>query len=285
VQVLAGERRVALGLVVAAGGFVVTKASALGPTEKLACVAGGVRISAVVIGTDESNDLALLRADARELPAVEWAEATPRAGALLATPNGSGAVLAAGILSSAPYLRSRERGYLGIELHQEASPPRIRTVQAETAAAAAGLAAEDVILGLDGEEFPTRRELISALGTRRPGTPVVLRIERDGQELELDAVLRADRRAERSTQEALWGPLSEVRTGFGTVLQHDTVLAPEDCGGPVVGLDGLVVGVNIARAGRVETLALPPSTIRDAVVRILRAASAAEAAVDGARDR
>ena len=45
------------------------------------------------------------------------------------------------------------------------------------------------------------------------------------------------------------------------VLQHDTVLRPNQCGGPVVNLDGQAVGVNIARAGRVASYALPASVV------------------------
>jgi serine protease Do len=40
-------------------------------------------------------------------------------------------------------------------------------------------------------------------------------------------------------------------------FQHDTVLRPADCGGPIVDLDGRVIGFNIARAGRTESYALP----------------------------
>ena len=40
------------------------------------------------------------------------------------------------------------------------------------------------------------------------------------------------------------------------------VLDPHNCGGPVVDLDGKVLGVSIARAGRVETWILPSETIR-----------------------
>jgi serine protease Do len=57
------------------------------------------------------------------------------------------------------------------------------------------------------------------------------------------------------------GPISLRRTNFPNVLQHDTVLQPEQCGGPVVDLDGNVVGINIARAGRVESYAVPAETI------------------------
>ena len=60
-----------------------------------------------------------------------------------------------------------------------------------------------------------------------------------------------------SFQNAMGGALSGRRTGFPMVIQHDTVIRPADCGGPLVDLEGRVLGVNIARAGRVETWALP----------------------------
>ena len=77
--------------------------------------------------------------------------------------------------------------------------------------------------------------------------------------------------AMRSDQESVWGELSEVRSGFQRVLQHDTVLKPEDCGGPVVDLSGMVIGVNVARAGRIETLTLPAEDVQALVERILNA--------------
>jgi serine protease Do len=55
--------------------------------------------------------------------------------------------------------------------------------------------------------------------------------------------------------------LSDKRTGFPNVLQHDTVLSPADCGGPLVDLDGKAVGVNIARAGRTESYAVPTESV------------------------
>jgi serine protease Do len=63
-------------------------------------------------------------------------------------------------------------------------------------------------------------------------------------------------------QNSLGGPLSRRRAGFPLVLQHDTVLNPKECGGPLLNIDGEVVGVNIARAGRVETYALPASVVK-----------------------
>ena len=56
--------------------------------------------------------------------------------------------------------------------------------------------------------------------------------------------------------------LSNRRSGFATFLQHDTVIKPRDCGGPLVDLEGKTVGINIARAGRVESYAIPSELVK-----------------------
>lgn len=83
-------------------------------------------------------------------------------------------------------------------------------------------------------------------------------------------MLGTNNNAAESGQEDVWGDLSDVRSGFQQVLQHDTVLKPADCGGPVVDLNGKVLGVNIARAGRVETLALPATQVQKLVDVLLK---------------
>ncbi len=70
------------------------------------------------------------------------------------------------------------------------------------------------------------------------------------------------------------GRISHRRAGFPQAIQHDTVLTPEMCGGPVVDLSGKAVGVNIARAGRVETYAVPADTVK-LLIRELRGGPAA----------
>src|SRR4029077_19551483 len=62
-------------------------------------------------------------------------------------------------------------------------------------------------------------------------------------------------------QDKMGSKLSDRRGGFPSILQHDTVVQPQDCGGPVIDLDGKAVGINIARAGRTETYAIPSEAI------------------------
>ena len=64
-------------------------------------------------------------------------------------------------------------------------------------------------------------------------------------------------------QDRMGSQLSDRRGGFPMILQHDTVLKPSDCGGPLVDLDGKAVGINISRAGRVETYAIPSESVRE----------------------
>ena len=60
-----------------------------------------------------------------------------------------------------------------------------------------------------------------------------------------------------------------IRTGgFPTILQHDSVLRPTDCGGPLVDLDGRALGINIARAGRTESYAVPAEIVKPLVEKL-----------------
>ena len=69
-------------------------------------------------------------------------------------------------------------------------------------------------------------------------------------------------------QEDIGGRLSKRRTGFPLALQHDTVLQPNQCGGPLVDLDGQVVGINIARASRVASYALPAAVVKPVLEKL-----------------
>ena len=120
------------------------------------------------------------------------------------------------------------------------------------------------------------QELRDRIRRCKPGETVSVTVLRGDQELAFTIQLGTNNHAVESGQENVWGELSEVRSGFQTVLQHDTVLLPKQCGGPVVDLSGKVLGVNIARAGRVETLALPAAEVQQLVTRLLQASQPSE---------
>ena len=69
---------------------------------------------------------------------------------------------------------------------------------------------------------------------------------------------------------------SQRADGFDLAIQHDTVLQNWQCGGPLMNLDGKAVGLNIARAGRVASYALPGSVVRPAIARLQAQTAATE---------
>jgi len=111
------------------------------------------------------------------------------------------------------------------------------------------------------------------VGRHDPGEQVKLRISRGGKQRDVAATLgtreMAGHRVMRfNTLNQMGGPLSERRDGFPYVLEHDSVLRPNECGGPLVDLTGEAVGVNIARAGRVNSYAIPAATVQELIVAL-----------------
>ncbi len=283
VDVLSAGSLVALGTVVG-DGLIVTKASLLGLAEAppsggsesdrpdgedatieqpaLAVDQGDRSWPAVVVARSMQHDLALLAAQqgeaAFDLPAIVWADGEPHPGALLACPNGHRLPVAIGILSSRAYRHGR--AFLGVRFAREAL--RIQSLVPDGPSLRAGLQIDDVILAIGERAVDDIVQVREVLAEVLPGAKVSLRIRRAGGEVEMPIELGANQDAPVGGQEPLWGDLSAVRSGFTRVLQHDGILDPADCGGPVVDLEGACVGINIARAGRVETLSAPAREVR-----------------------
>jgi len=273
-----GERRV-LGTCVGRD-LVVTKYSELkaGDSDsdkatELTCKQGKLTWPATLIGFDRPCDLALLRLEKAKLKQVEWQARPPKTGAFLATPDGDKLPLGVGMLAAPPYQHTRARAFLGIRFaNGEDEPAKLDQVVEHGAARAAGLLAGDTVVKFGDEDISESGALRASIGRRQPGDKVTIKVDRDGEILTFEAVLGTNNSPPSSGQEDVWGDLSAVRSGFQQVLQHDTILKPRDCGGPLVDLTGKVVGVNIARAGRVETLALPAATVQELVKKLLQAA-------------
>ena len=57
------------------------------------------------------------------------------------------------------------------------------------------------------------------------------------------------------------GQLSEKTSGYPDAIQHDIPLPPQLCGGPLFNLKGKCIGINVSRAGRTKTYAIPADEI------------------------
>jgi serine protease Do len=279
VRVRGDDKDVALGTVVFADGFILTKASELRGALSVR-LSDGTEYDAKILATHVPTDLAMLKIDVKDLKPVTFIDTKKvPVGNWLASPGPTTDALAVGIVSvqTRPLtdfdaiIDNYNRGYLGITL--ELADPKdkegkvigakISEVTSKGAADKAGVKKNDIVLALNGSKVAGRVALRDSLENSRPGDKVTLRVLRDGEEKEVTATLTSQLQPNRGDiQNAMGSELSGRRTGFPSVLQTDMVVEPKNCGGPVVDLDGNVLGVNIARAGRVETWILPSENIR-----------------------
>jgi serine protease Do len=262
VRVLGDDVQIALGAVVDADGLIVTKASEL--KGKITCAfADGRKFPAELVETSDEYDLALLKIAARDLSPVRWAEEEPFVGSWLATPNHDRIPAAIGVMSNSPRAIPAPLGFLGVGLDNER--PLVIHVYPGMAADKAGLKVSDLVLQAGGVAVRTREELQAQVRRRQPGQTLQLLVKRGQSQFELPVVLgdapTAATNERIEFQNRLGGQLSQRRAGFPLALQHDTVLRPNECGGPLVDLDGQVVALNIARAGRVASFAVPASVV------------------------
>jgi serine protease Do len=274
VQIYCDGERACLGAIIRSDGHIVTKASEL--KGKIECKIPGEprRREAKVVARDAATDLAILKVDAHGLPVVPWStsQALP-VGSWLATTGLSQDPISVGVVSVSARRILPPQAALGIQLDSSGDVARIASVARGLPAEKAGLKDGDIIRQVDGEEIKGRTHLQQTIKSRQPGDKVSLVIERDRKPITVEATLGSmtdlvrDERAE--FQNALGGELSDRRTGFPMAIQHDSVLRPSECGGPVVGIDGKAVGLNIARAGRVESYALPASVVKETVDKLL----------------
>lgn len=255
----------AYGVVAADEGLVVTKASELEgiPQEDIRCVfADGRELETLPVAVDEIFDLALLRVAANDLTPANWSEAVPTVGAFLVTPLGASSPPRVGVLSVEERHQGRSRAFMGVTLADRAGGAAVGSVVARSAADEAGLRVGDVIVVADGSPIGDTAALQAELGRKAPGDPILLVLRRGDQRLLRRIVLgeREEVPTNRRTR-AIMGDVSRRNTDFPGVVQHDTVLVPNQCGGPVVDVSGRVVGVNIARSSRVESYLVPTRTV------------------------
>ena len=263
VRLHVGEDEVALGTIVTPDGKVLTKASEI--DGELRCqLPDGREVAARLIAKDTDWDVALVQVDAKDLTVIRWApDSALIPGRLLLSTGVDEDPLAFGVVSSTPRRVRGGSGYLGVTLGAGPDGAHITTVSEDSAAAAAGMKDGDVVIRVGDHEITDRNDLIRAIQERDSGETIELEVRRGDEVHELSATLgsrstgnpRPGRGGRRNG--SIEGEQSQVRVGFKEALQHDSVLRPQDCGGPLIGLDGRAVALNIARAGRISTYAIP----------------------------
>jgi serine protease Do len=186
----------------------------------------------------------------------------------LASPSNSSDRLAVGVVSVAERQVARSPGVLGVLIDDLEAGATVRQVMPGSGAAAAGIKAGDVITHIAAEPVGRLAELQAAVRKHRVGDVVQVTGKRADETLEMSVRLGMPENSLGGDPTRVTGALSGRRDDFPAAIQHDTVLRPTDCGGPVVDLAGRVIGINVARADRTGSYVLPSSAVLETLDRI-----------------
>ncbi|MEZ5384430.1 MAG: S1C family serine protease [Prosthecobacter sp.] len=259
-------RAICTATIVGTDGYILTKASEVPELEKVrARLADGRTASLREVHRDVKIDLVLAQAvGITGLKAVSFDPSKGLTlGQWLCSTGDTGREPRLGIVSARRRKIPGAGAALGIRMDDKASKVargvRIIGIASESPAEAAGLREGDVLIKIAGKVVDQFRRVHELVNTRQPGEVIEVHYLRKNKE-ETCRVRLASRTKVLQNWEGedfANGGISLRSDNFPEVLQHDIPLYPTDMGGPVATLEGRVVGINIARADRVTTFALP----------------------------
>ncbi|MDB2685734.1 trypsin-like peptidase domain-containing protein [Mariniblastus sp.] len=266
-----------LGTIVSASGLVVAKLSDLQPPVQTQI--GEDWVDAEVVSFDEKTDLALLqlspKKDMKFVPVqniTNLAEENLIGRLILSVkknPEDSHLEASLGTMMVAPQTfaktSARQQVDLGLVFEKEKDQSSreagmdITRVYPKSLADQSGLRNGDRLVSIDGRDVINETGLKQILAKLVGGQTIRFSILRQGELLSFR--VRLPNRLPLVWDRWGGGPFSGRRFGFGTVIAHDAVIDPSDCGGPVIDLAGNFVGINVSRAMRTTTYAVPAKTV------------------------
>lgn len=264
---------VATGTVVGDGSQVITKWSEISAAAGEIWVEGwdGRTATAKVKGVYPDDDVAVLELDGEKFKAVTWSrEGTPRLGRFMVAASPDGVPFGLGVVAvKERVLKESEQAFLGVEAQvgYQGEGVQVKSLDERGGAKAAGMRERDVILKVGDREIGSAYELRNSLLGYAPGDRVKLSLLRDGRPMEVEVELKQRPRfpgfpeGRLETMRGMGTERSLVRDGFPVAIQTDMRLERAECGGPVVDLDGNVLGMTIARTDRTRSFILSAERI------------------------
>jgi serine protease Do len=265
---------VALAAVVDTNGLALSKASEIKPGKLTCWLATEKEVEAEVVRVDEDEDVALVQVHAPGLKPIAWAPGKVSVGQWAITPGIAETPHAVGIISALPHRVRPRRAYIGVQFDSNSTEPRIEKVYAGLGAEKAGLKVGDIIIGVNSAAVTNRDQVKEALRDFGDGQTIRVKVQREAERFEVEVRMTVPKTGELAAEyysqprTQMTGDLSQRAEGFEQAIEHDTVLPPWLCGGPLVNLDGKAIGLNIARAGRVTTYALPAQLVLRTLERL-----------------
>jgi len=279
--ILDGRKEIGYGVVISADGYILTKASEVLSLKALAVTVDQTNYREVkVLMVDPTWDVALLKVEASGLVPVVYATTSAVPQGTWVVVNGATTRTARRLLAGIVSARIREipasgGAALGVILNPKSKALEVDEVNEKSGAKEAGLQKGDVILSIEGKKIKKIEEIAEVLKDRKAGSTVKITFRRKGEEIAVDVRLAA--RSEMFTDQMdrndqMSGEFSPRRSGFPRVMQHDILGSRTVEGGPLLDLDGRCIGMNIARANRAESFAIPVEDLKEVAGRLMKQA-------------
>ena len=241
--------------------FLITKQSMLGQNPSLALFKN---IPLVILARDKENDLALLEVKQRikggiNLDEISSDTTSISIGKLISTAKADG-TLANSVLGSDIFMLPKisSRPYLGAMVMYNSKPAQFSLINPDSPAGKAGIVVGDELISINKKTIEKASAFAPAIMKFWPGDEITLSYKNANgtttKNLILDGV-----KSPRSNHpvERFEGGKSIRRDGFEKVFSHDANVKPNECGSPTFDLNGIFLGINIARFSRASTLAIP----------------------------
>lgn len=274
-----GRKEAGYGVVISPDGHILAKASEVLEVKSMVVTVDRTTYKgAKILMIDPTWDVALLKVDAQGLVPVNFAPSGNLPQGTWVVVNGATSRTRRRALAGIVSAKTREippdgGAVLGVVLNQEAKELLIDSVNEQSGAWQAGLRKGDVILKIDGKGVNKIEEVGEAMKGKKAGSVAKLTYRRGKEEATIDVRLgvRGEMFNEHlSRNDEMSGDFSPRRSGFPRVMQHDILSSRSEQGGPVLDLDGRCVGMNIARANRAESFAIPVEDLKELAERLMK---------------
>lgn len=267
---LNGRREIAYGVVVSPEGHVLTKASEIAGVSNLSLRVGQQAYAdAKVVAVDDEWDVALVKVEASGLTPVDFAPTSNIPQGTWVVANGATSLKArrvlVGIISAK--IRAIPAGGGNPAIDFKENSLQVEDVTKDSGAGAAGMKKGDVITAIEGQKVETFDQFAEAIKKHKPGSVVKFTYLRGDEEKTADVKLEP---GPPSRNDMMSGAFSDRRSGFPRVMQHDIIGDKSIVGGPLLDLEGRCVGMNIARANRAESFAIPVEDLRALAERLVK---------------
>ncbi|MEI6819086.1 MAG: PDZ domain-containing protein [Verrucomicrobiota bacterium] len=277
--ILDGRREIGYGVVISADGYILAKASEVQQAKALAVTVDHTNYREVKsMAVDATWDVVILKIEASGLQPVVYAPTSAVPQGTWVVANGATTRTTRRLLAGIVSAKIREipaagGAALGVVLKAKSKSLEVAEVNDKGGAIEAGLQPGDVILAIDGKRVSKPEEISTALVKNKAGSIVKLSFRRKGGEM--TAEVRLSARAELfadpdDRNDQMSGDFSPRRSGFQRVLQHDILGGRSVVGGPLLDLEGRCIGMNIARANRAESYAIPAEELKELAERLMK---------------